>query len=148
MATRKIKKAAATAKNVLEAAIATLPVKKKTVRARKPKAAVVKESARTTATAAAQSAVPSPELYILIDYPVDNETVSGLHYAIRVGASDAGFVELSFDGGDWQTCRAAAGYWWFDWGYFSPGTHKIVARLCDQDGKTLKKSSPVTVTVI
>ena len=101
------------------------------------------------AAAPQQSAKPpmSPESYVLIDHPADGEIISGLHYAIRVGASDNGSVELSFNNGEWQPCRASAGYWWFDWGYFTPGAHKIIARLRSNDGATLKKSSAVKCEV-
>jgi len=81
------------------------------------------------------------ELYVYIDYPTENEIVSGLHYAIRIGATEtAGMVEISFDGGEWLPCRPAAGYWWHDWGYFTPGSHTIAARLRSEAGKTLKKA--------
>lgn len=89
-----------------------------------------------------------PNNYIMIDHPQENEIISGLHYAIRIGASDNGAAEISFDDGDWQPCRQAAGYWWFDWGYFTPGTHTIVARLRDAEGNTLKKTKAVRVEVV
>jgi hypothetical protein len=85
--------------------------------------------------------------YVLIDHPANGEIISGLHYAIRIGASDNGSVELSFNNGEWQPCRASAGYWWFDWGYFTPGDHKIAARLQNHDGTTVKKSPIVKVEV-
>jgi len=92
---------------------------------------------------AAPVAKPEPKVeacYITIDYPTDNEAISGLHYAIRIGASE-GIAEISINKGDWQPCRHSAGYWWFDWGYFSPGKQTLVARLKDRTDKLLKKST-------
>lgn len=88
-----------------------------------------------------------PNCFVVIDHPIDAEVVTGLHYAIRIGASDNGAVEIAFDGTEWQPCRQAAGYWWFDWGYFAPGVHTINARLRDADGNTIIASKTVTVTV-
>ena len=92
-------------------------------------------------------AAAEPKVYVVIDHPQEAEIISGLHYAIRIGASDNGAVEISFDNGEWQSCRPSAGYWWFDWGYFTPGIHKITARLRDNDGKTVKKSLVVKCDV-
>lgn len=91
---------------------------------------------------------PEIEHYVVVDHPQNNEIVSGLHYAIRIGASNTGSVDLSIDNGDWQACRNAAGFWWFDWGYFTPGTHKITARLQDGQGKTIKKSTVIKCKVV
>ena len=85
--------------------------------------------------------------YIVVDHPQENELISGLHYAIRIGASDNGSVEISFDNGEWQQCRPSAGYWWFDWGYFTPGIHSVTARLRNADGKTLKKTPSIKCEV-
>jgi hypothetical protein len=98
-------------------------------------------------TKAAPVVATEPKVYVVIDHPQEAEIISGLHYAIRIGASDNGTVEISFDNGEWQSCRPSAGYWWFDWGYFTPGIHKISARLRDKDGKTLKKSLVVKCDV-
>jgi len=78
--------------------------------------------------------------YILIDYPTDGELLSGVHYAIRIGAS-GGNCQISFDGQNWNDCRQNAGYWWYDWSYFLPGTYRINARLVDDTGKVIKKTS-------
>jgi hypothetical protein len=105
-------------------------------RARKPKAA------------AQVNLEEENQYYVVIDYPQNGETVSGLHYALRIGASEVGYVEVSFDNGEWVPARNGAGYWWYDWGYFTPGTHKIAARLVGPEGKILKKSDVVTVEVV
>lgn len=78
--------------------------------------------------------------YVLVDYPVENETVYGDSYVLRIGASFDGYVEVSFNDSEWQPCRFASGYWWYDWTYFKPGDIKIVARLVGNDGKILKIS--------
>ncbi len=75
-----------------------------------------------------------------IDYPNDGDILQGIHYAIRLGASN-GTPQISFDGSDWKDCRNAGGYWWYDWQYFTPGSYKINARLLDTNGKVLKKAS-------
>ena len=79
--------------------------------------------------------------YILIDYPTDGELLSGVHYAIRIGASGDGSCQISFDGQNWNDCRHHSGYWWYDWSYFLPGTYRINARLVDNTGKVLKKTA-------
>lgn len=96
----------------------------------------------------AKETQPEIEHYVVVDHPQNNEIVSGLHYAIRIGASNTGSVELSINNRDWQPCRNTAGFWWFDWGYFTPGSHKITARLQDGQGKTLKKSAVVKCKVV
>ncbi len=78
--------------------------------------------------------------YVLVDYPVENETVYGDSYVLRIGASFDGYVEVSFNDSEWHPCRFASGYWWYDWTYFKPGNIKIVARLVGNDGKILKIS--------
>ena len=136
MATKKVKKAAvAVLEEAEKQAVATKTAKTKKAAAAKSKtAAVVKSEA------------PKAKAYVIIDHPLNGETISGLHYAIRIGASE-GNVEISFNDGEWIACRPSAGYWWFDWGYFSPGSYKISARLRDGE-KTLKKSEIRKVTVI
>ncbi|MDI6641089.1 MAG: hypothetical protein QME68_02100 [Elusimicrobiota bacterium] len=85
--------------------------------------------------------------YVVIDYPQENEVISHPDYAIRISASDTSdtIVEVSIDGGDWRKCRYAddgsgAFYWWFDWSNYPVGEHKIIARICSNSGRTLKKS--------
>jgi hypothetical protein len=78
-----------------------------------------------------------PDAKVIIDYPTELETVSGLSYSIRVGATNEGSVEISFNEGEWKPCRFNCGYWWFDWGYFKPGEYKILARMVDIDGNII-----------
>ena len=78
---------------------------------------------------------------INIDYPTEGEILRGIHYAIRVAATGNGTTQISFDGNDWKNCRQDGGYWWFDWSYFTPGTYRINARLIDNSGNVIKKTS-------
>ncbi len=125
------------------------PVRKKPAATRSKKAskAAVPGAGAAAAEAAGSASIPV-ESYIIIDYPVSGEIVSGLHYAIRIGASCEGSVQIQFNGGEWLSCRPTAGYWWYDWGYFTPGDYKIAARLVNDDGKQLKKSAVTRVEVI
>ena len=122
----------------------------------KPEEILTQEPKKQAAARAAKArktkiAAPAESKYFcVIDYPVNGETVSGLHYAIRMGASDVpgAHVEVQINGGDWTPARFADGFWWFDWGYFTPGPHKIQARIIDQDGKVYKKSAITKCTVV
>lgn len=136
MATKKaVKKAAVAEKKV---------VKKKTVASSKSakkvcskKSSCVKQQVMDKKQ---EEFVNNSNSYVLVDYPVENETVYGDNYVLRIGASFDGYVEVSFNGSEWQPCRFASGYWWYDWMYFKPGDIKIVARLVGNDGKVLKIS--------
>jgi hypothetical protein len=85
---------------------------------------------------------------VAIDYPTKGEVVSGLHYAIRIGSTKDGQVEISFNNAEWIPCRYAEGYWWYDWGYFTPGAYKLVARTVDSQGKVIGKSEPTPCKVV
>lgn len=140
MAVRKPKKTAPVdiQKLVSEAAFpekTSAPVKSKTVKT----AAPVK--AKTASSESKGS-------FVIIDYPTEGEVVSGLAYCMRLGASGEGNVEISINGGDWAPCRSSAGYWWFDWGYYMPGPHKITARIVNSNGKVIKTSAVRKCTVI
>lgn len=78
--------------------------------------------------------------YVIVDHPCENEVISGNTYVIRIGASFDGYVEISFNDGEWQPCRFASGYWWFDWMYYKTGNCKISARLVANDGTIIKLS--------
>ena len=78
--------------------------------------------------------------YVIIDHPVEGETIYGDNYVLRIGASFDGYVEVSFNDGEWQPCRFASGYWWFDWNYFKSGNVTIAARIVGSDGKVVKLS--------
>ncbi len=120
-------KTASNSKSVKTKAAAT--VKKTCVK--KPAVAVEKEVLNNNNNSNA---------YVIIDHPCENEVIGGDNYVIRIGASFDGYVEISFNGGEWQPCRFASGYWWFDWMYYKSGDCKISARLVGNDGNVLKIS--------
>ncbi len=84
---------------------------------------------------------PSQNGSIAIDYPKNGEAILPQHYAIRVGSTED-LVEIAVDGGEWQACRKAGGYHWYDWYNISQGGHKCVARMKLDSGK-YKKSKAV-----
>jgi|YelNatPaOPRAMG01_1025707.scaffolds.fasta_scaffold551171_1 hypothetical protein len=84
--------------------------------------------------------INKPNRYIVIDYPKENEVITYPWYTIRIGCSENKNVEVSIDNGPWEKCRFAEGYWWFDWGNYQSGQHKIVARVRHDKGMILKKS--------
>jgi hypothetical protein len=95
-----------------------------------------------------KSTASYPNSYVLIDYPKDNEMIiGGSHYAVRIGASGEGAVELQINGPEWLPCRFNAGYWWYDMHDLKAGAKKITARLLDSTGKVIKKSPVCKVTV-
>jgi hypothetical protein len=78
---------------------------------------------------------------LCIDYPTENEVINGhFHYALRIGASNDGYVEISFNDGEWNLCRYNCGYWWFDIMYFKLGDYKLCARMMDVDGNVIVKT--------
>ena len=62
-----------------------------------------------------------------IDYPQMGEKVARGHYAIRISGC-AGECQAAIDGGDWQPCRCADGYCWYDWCPTEAGEHRISVR--------------------
>lgn len=70
-----------------------------------------------------------------LDYPAPGESITGEQYTLRVGAAaDVESAEVSINGGPWQACRPAIGYWWFDWSGYEGGKHRLVARVRTRDG--------------
>lgn len=84
--------------------------------------------------------------YIVIDYPQDGEAIGSEHYAVRIGAGGGQDVEVSIDGGGWQTARENCGYYWYDWQGMAPGEHTVSARMKLANGK-FKKSAEVVCKV-
>lgn len=80
------------------------------------------------------------ENYVVVDHPKEGEIITNPSYTIRIGASEGNTVGVSIDAGNWETCRLAAGYWWYDWADYSPGFHHIRARIRDNQGKVIKTS--------
>ncbi len=86
--------------------------------------------------------------YICIDYPQNNETVYCGHYCFRLGSrKPCSAMQVSINGGEWQNCRQANGYWWYDWWNFNTGNFYIEAKAY-VDGKeeqTAKRKFKVTL---
>jgi hypothetical protein len=121
----------------------------KTVKKTVKKATVKKE--KNTAVKKAPNAVKEvkasantdikPNAYLVIDYPVENDVLQANgHYAIKIGASHDGYIELSFNGGEWVPARFSDGYWWFDWMYFGAGEYTLAARMVGHDGKVVAET--------
>jgi len=135
MAVKKSVKASAVEKEVEKKKVAAKSTKKTTVKKPAEKKAEVKQQEQQVVQAAAY-----PNAYVIIDHPCEKENISGNEYVIRIGASMDGYVEISFNDSEWQPCRFASGYWWFDWKYFQPGNIKINARLVSNEGQIVKLS--------
>ncbi|MFH2203705.1 MAG: hypothetical protein ABIJ96_11355 [Elusimicrobiota bacterium] len=73
---------------------------------------------------------------VFIDYPQDGEVIRPGDYTIRIGASAGHDVEVAFNGKGWSKCRAAAGYYWYDWKPEKPGKVRIVARARNGGNRT------------
>lgn len=84
--------------------------------------------------------------YVVIDYPQNGDTLAPEHYSLRIGASAGHPVEVSIDGGPWQSAREHSGYYWYDWHNIPAGKHTCVARIQLPDGK-VKKSKAVSCRV-
>jgi len=81
--------------------------------------------------------------YVLVDYPVENDVIKGNAYVLRIASSNDfnAYVEVSFNNGEWNLCRYASGYWWYDWAFFKPGQFTLRARIVSaSDGKVIKMS--------
>lgn len=66
------------------------------------------------------------ECTLCIDYPQAGEKVQAGHYAIRISGC-AAKCQVMIDDGEWQTCRSADGFCWYDWAP-EAGRHKIAVR--------------------
>lgn len=63
-----------------------------------------------------------------IDYPQAGEKVLAGHYAIRISGCTAE-CEVAIDDGEWQPCRSADGFNWYDWTPIAAGRYRISARV-------------------
>lgn len=139
MATKKVKKAVKT-ESVVKKPVAKKKVvaKKKTVAKKAP----VKKACCPPEKELVENkeSVENNRSYVIVDYPIENEIIDGSNYVLRIGASTDGYVEVSFNSGEWLPCRFASGYWWFDWNCFKSGNVTIEARIVSSDGKIVKSS--------
>lgn len=133
MATKKVKKVVKVENST------TKPVAKKKVCSKK-KVVAKALPAKKVCCEAKTEIVENNKSYVVIDYPVENDIISGNAYVLRIGASADGYVEVSFNNGEWQLCRFASGYWWYDWTYFKSGNYTIKVRIVDANGKVVKVS--------
>mgnify|MGYP000892598991 CR=1 FL=1 len=131
-------------KKSVKTGIAEKEVAKKKFVAKSAKKVVAKKIAVKKEEPKQQEAVieiaPNSNVYVVVDHPCEKETINSSEYVIRIGASMDGYVEISFNDSEWQPCRFASGYWWFDWKYYQPGNIKICARLVSNDGQIIKLS--------
>ena len=135
MATKKVKKVVKA-----ESSSAVKPVAKKKVVAKKKSVSKAASTKKVNSSAKSKELEAKKNSYVIVDYPVENETIAGNNYVLRIGASTDGYVEVSFNSGEWLPCRFASGYWWFDWNYFKSGNVTIAARIVGSDGKVVKLS--------
>ena len=63
-----------------------------------------------------------------IDYPQAAENVQRGHYSIRISGC-LNECQVAIDDGEWQPCRSAEGFSWYDWYPEQPGTHRISVRV-------------------
>jgi hypothetical protein len=108
--------------------------------------APVPASPRLVAAAKKTRKTEAPKSYVVIDHPMPGEIVRSAWYTFRIGASPADRVEISVDGKEWQPCRPAAGYWWYDWSGYGAGAHEIQART--PSGSRFATSKPRRFTVL
>ena len=62
-----------------------------------------------------------------VDYPQAGEKVQRGHYAVRISSAGSE-CQISINEGDWQDCRHADGFAWFDWQPETAGSHRISVR--------------------
>jgi len=85
---------------------------------------------------------------ICVDYPQNEETVYCGHYCFRLGSrKPCSAMQVSINGGEWQNCRYANGYWWFDWWNFNTGNFYLEAKAYveGKEEKTDKRYFTVTL---
>ena len=112
------------------------------------KTAVKKTLKRKSASKAVVAKKTTPKGYVVVDFPLESEIISSEHYALRIGASDNGYAEVSINNGEWLPTRFNDGYWWFDLYNLINGKHTIVARLCDNSGTIIVKSKIRNFSVV
>lgn len=131
---KKVSKSAAKKKAVVDTTIKVEPIKVE-------KKAVAK---KVVAKKVEKENVVNNNSYVVIDYPVENDIISsGSVYVLKIGASNDfnAYVEVSFNDGEWNLCRFASGYWWYDWSFFQAGKYTVKARIVSAgDGKVIKMS--------
>lgn len=78
------------------------------------------------------------KIQVIVDHPAENEVIQSDDYTFRITPSDrVSMIELSINGGKWQTCREALGYWWFDWRAAEPGDYQAEVKVRLEDGSAV-----------
>jgi hypothetical protein len=108
-----------------------------------PDAKAAPEPARRRSAAPPRAAAS----LVAIDYPVEGERVRAGHYTVRVRAPEGSEVQVSLDGRTWGSCRAAAGYYWYDWSPADAGPCSLRARARSSPGRW-RLSEPRACTVV
>jgi hypothetical protein len=119
--------------------LATKSVKTKKTAKPSVKKSVSKKDAKTTLP---RKAKLTAKKAVYIDYPQANATVYCGHYCFRLGSVPAAdWVKVSVNGGAWQDCRNANGYWWFDWWNFETGSFyaETLAMINGEEVKSSKR---------
>ncbi|MBI3297181.1 MAG: hypothetical protein HYZ75_03390 [Elusimicrobia bacterium] len=94
--------------------------------------------ARHTKEAPAKSRRALSVRSVRIEFPHENEVLSGRHYTLSIAAPAACLdVSVCIDQGEWRACRESLGLWWFDWEGFDAGEHSAVARVRMAEGTVL-----------
>jgi len=75
----------------------------------------------------------------VIDHPAEGEVISGLHYAIRIGASDSGTLRYRSTAANGKAAEPRP-VLVVRLGIFHPGVHKLTARLVNNSGENIKKT--------
>lgn len=110
-----------------------------------PKKEKAPKAAKPPKAAKAPKAPKAPA--VTLDYPLPGEQVRPGHYAVRVAAKPEVSVEVSVDGGPWQPCREAVGFYWFDWTPSEAGPHTLVARAKNGSPRFAKSEERAVVVV-
>jgi hypothetical protein len=80
---------------------------------------------------------------IAIDYPQQHERITSPRYTFRISASvgDGESVLVSVDDAPFQSCRPAAGYWWFDWEGYRSHHHRLIAKIAAANGDEVSEAA-------
>jgi len=83
---------------------------------------------------AAPAATPKDNIAQIV-FPMENETIKSSSYTLKIKTKQpCKKVEVRFDGGEWEPCREAIGFWWFDWANYARKTYSVETRALGADG--------------
>lgn len=80
---------------------------------------------------------------ISIDFPTKHERITSARYTFRITAAlgPEERVMVSIDDSPFETCRFAAGHWWFDWEGYRSHHHRLVAKIVARDGQLVSEAA-------